>query len=67
MIATYSTTSERGILNSVYKNGIRNNRGKTTLSKMKSIIEKHNATCQNAICTVVKISIFTVALVLILL
>ena len=69
MKTTYRAPFERGILTSDYKNEIRDNSvyGKRkTLSRMKSIIEEYQDRCQNQACTIIQVSLFAFALVLVI-
>lgn len=63
-----STLPERGILTSTYKQEIRENISETkraTLSKMKTIIENHHNKVQSQTGTILQVSLFAIALVLI--
>jgi hypothetical protein len=68
MKSTYSNTVERGILTSAYKKEIRANISeskRSTLSKMKFVVENHQANFQSEIGTILRVALFFVAIVLI--
>ena len=68
MKSTYSNTVERGILTSAYKKEIRANISeskRSTLSKMKFVVENHQANVQSEIGTILRVALFFVAIVLI--
>ena len=67
MKSTYSNTVERGILTSAYKKEIRANISeskRSTLSKMKFVVENHQANVQSEIGTILRVALFFVAIVL---
>ena len=67
MKTTYTNTIERGILTSSYKREIRENIAtskRATLSKMKTIIENHQIKVQSQTGTILQISLFAFAVVL---
>ena len=67
MKPTYTNTLERGILTSAYKREIRANVSKSkreTLSKMKSIVEQHQANVQSQTGTILQVAVFMLAIVL---
>jgi hypothetical protein len=69
MKTTYTTPIERGILTSAYKREIRENISQSkrdTLSKMKSIIENHHTKVQSQTGTILQVSLFAFALILIM-
>jgi hypothetical protein len=69
MKTTYTTPIERGILTSAYKREIRENISQSkrdTLSKMKSIIENHHTKVQSQTGTILQVSLFAFALILII-
>jgi len=68
MKTTYTNTIERGILTSAYKREIRENIGnskRATLSKMKSMIENHQNKVQSQTGTILQVSLFAFAIILI--
>lgn len=68
MKSTYSNKVERGILTSAYKKEIRANISeskRSTLSKMKFVVENHQANVQSEIGTILRVALFFVAIVLI--
>ncbi len=69
MKSTYTSTIERGILTSAYKREIRENISlskRATLSKMKSIIENHQAKVQSQTGTILQVSLFAIAIIMII-
>ena len=69
MKTTYTNTIERGILTSTYKREIKNNIAnskRATLSKMKSMIENHHEKVQSQTGTILQVSLFAFAVVLML-
>lgn len=67
MKSTYTNTIERGILTSAYKREIRENISESkraTLSKIKSIIENHHAKVQSETGTILQVSLFAFAVIL---
>ena len=69
MKTTYTNTIERGILTSAYKREIRENIAnskRVTLSKMKSIIDRHHEKVQSQTGTILQVSLFAFALILII-
>ncbi|WP_439132984.1 hypothetical protein [Polaribacter sp.] len=67
MKTTYINTVERGILNSAYKREIRANISeckRETLSKMKLMVEAHQENAQSAAGTILKVSFFMVAIII---
>ena len=67
MKTTYTTNLERGILTSAYKREIRENISQSkraTLSKMKSIIENHHDKVQSQTGTILQVSLFAFAVIL---
>lgn len=70
MKSTYTTTVERGILTSAYKQEIRNNirtSKRESLAKFKDIIENHQTRVQSQTGTILQVSLFAFALVLVIL
>ncbi|PQJ80731.1 hypothetical protein [Polaribacter porphyrae] len=70
MKTTYTNTLERGILTSSYKREIRQNIAtskRATLSNIKSRIENHHAKVQSQTGTIIQVSLFAIAIVLIVL
>ena len=70
MKTSYTTSIERGILTSAYKREIRNNISESkreSLAKFKEIIENHHARVQSKTGTILQVSLFAFALVLIIL
>lgn len=68
MRTTYTYTIERGILTSSYKREIRENIAnskRVTLSKMKSLIDKHHEKVQSQTGTILQVSLFAFAIILI--
>tara|TARA_R110002126_G_scaffold152203_4_gene299327 strand:+ start:30569 stop:30781 length:213 start_codon:yes stop_codon:yes gene_type:complete len=68
MKSTYTNTIERGILTSAYKKEIRANISeskRSTVSKMKFVVENHQANGQSEIGTILRVALFFVAIVLI--
>lgn len=66
MKSTYTNTLERGILTSAYKREIRANVSeskRTTLFKMKSMVEAHQENVQSATATILKVSFFMIAII----
>jgi|KNS7NT10metaT_FD_contig_51_787738_length_2724_multi_10_in_0_out_0_3 hypothetical protein len=67
MKTTYTNTIERGILTSAYKREIRENISQSkraTLSKIKSIIENHHDKVQSQTGTILQVSLFGFAVIL---
>ena len=67
MKTTYTTNLERGILTSAYKREIRENISQSkraTLSKIKSIIENHHDKVQSQTGTILQVSLFAFAVIL---
>jgi len=67
MKSTYTNTVERGILTSAYKREIRANISaskRSTVSKMKVVVENHQANVQSEIGTILRVALFFVAIVL---
>ena len=67
MKTTYTTNLERGILTSAYKREIRENISQSkraTLSKIKSIIENHHDKVQSQTVTILQVSLFAFAVIL---
>lgn len=67
MKSTYTNRTERGILTSAYKREIKANVSESkreTLSKMKSIVENHQANVQSEVGTILQVAVFMLAIVL---
>ena len=67
MKSTYANTLERGILTSTYKQEIRANISKskrTTLSNMKSMIQSHQERIGSQTGTILQVSLFAFAVIL---
>lgn len=70
MKTTYLNTTERGILTSAYKREIKENAlasKRETLAKIKDVIEDHHNRFQSQTGTILQVSLFALALVLIIL
>lgn len=68
MKTTYTNTIERGILTSAYKREIRQSIAdskRTTLYKMKSIIDRHHEKVQSQTGTILQVSLFAFAIIMI--
>lgn len=68
MKSVNTNTIERGILTSAYKREIRANISESkreTLSKIKTVVEYHQANAQSEMGTILRVVIFFVAIVLI--
>ncbi|NVJ87962.1 MAG: hypothetical protein HWD82_00770 [Flavobacteriaceae bacterium] len=69
MKSTITSTIERGILTSAYKREIRasiRDSKRESLSKFKDIIERHHARVQSQTCTILQVSLFAIALILVI-
>lgn len=67
MKSTYTNTVERGILTSTYKREIRasiTESKRTTLSKMKTMVENHQERVQSQTGTILQVSLFAFAMIL---
>lgn len=67
MKSTYTNTVERGILTSTYKREIRESISaskRATLSNMKSMIENHQEKVQSQTGTILQVSLFAFAMIL---
>ncbi len=67
MKSTYTNTVERGILTSAYKREIKNNIAESkrnSLSSFKDLIENHQAKTQSQTGTILQVSLFAFALIL---
>lgn len=67
MKSTYSNQIERGILTSAYKKEIRTNiteSKRATLSNMKFLIENHQEKVQSQTGTILQVSLFAFAMIL---
>mgnify|MGYP003683168795 CR=1 FL=1 len=67
MKSTYTNTVERGILTSAYKREIRQNISESkrgTLSNMKSMVENHQIKVQSQTGTILQVSLFAFAMIL---
>ena len=69
MKTTYVTPIERGILTSAYKREIRESirvSKRESLSKFKNIIEDHHARVQSKTGTILQVSLFALAMILVI-
>lgn len=67
MKSTYTNSIERGILTSSYKREIKANISesrRTTISKMKALIENHQEKVQSQTGTILQVSLFAIAMIL---
>ena len=68
MKPSYTHTLERGILTSAYKREIKENASivkSESISRMKSIIENHQAKVQSQTGTILRVSLFAIAVIMI--